>query len=1494
MFKRFFTRFTLAVALLMQVSFPAHTAGFDPVGQDIDIFLANPSFTASRPNILILLDNTANWSSAFENEKAALIATFGLLDASFNVGLMMFTETGGGNTGTDGGYVRFAVRQMTDPNKAALNSIISGLDVMADKSNGAKYSLLMAEAYRYYAGIQADAGKNKAKADYTGNTTYLNSDVANTKNALSAIGATNYNSPIVESCQKNFIILISNGAAGDNASDLGRVQTLLSTISGASSPAVIPISPSGEQNLWVDELAKFMAENDCNATVAGAQKVITYTVDVDPKTTGQNPGHTAMLESAATNGKGSYFAVSSGNGGAQIKDALGKIFNEVQAVNSAFVSATLPVSVNVRGTNINQVYIGLFRPDSDKKPRWAGNMKLYKLALNASNGNLFTADANGVDIFSSTTGFVKNSASSFWTTGSTFWSFKGPSYAPTDIGKQSDLPDGDIVEKGGAAQLLRSTYATSQTARKVYTCATPCVAGALTNFDTANTAITSTSLGTYPTQAVTSLSSSGTTATATVPAHGFVNGNTVTISQATPDGYNGDFVIAGVTTDTFTYTLSAAASAGGGTLATLNKVAGHGLVTGDLITITGASPAEYNVTDLPLTKVSASNATFALPSAASSSATLGTITIKKPVAALVQIGNTVTANVPAHSYPVGQSFTISGALPASANGTFIVTSVAAGNDSFKYTNPTAVSATALTAYAIISSHPFVDGSSVTIAGATPAAFNGTFVVTKIDADTIGYTLASAQTGNATGAITASYNSVLTVTALSRANPNGNSAAAILGRKTATATTSAAHGLAVNGSVTIAGATPSQFNGTFTVASVPSATTFTYVTATEAGSVTATGTITATRASTSAVITLGTYAGATGSIKSATTFSGGTVTVQSIATGLIRAGRKADADSTARDNLINWVRGTDNAENENGVGLTDARSSIHGDVLHSKPQVVNYNRDGTDNDVYVFYGSNDGVFRAVKGGFDTTTGGTENWSFVAPEFYGRLKRLRDNSPLLAVDAPKDYFFDGPIAVYTYDANGDGKLKAADGDKVYIYLSMRRGGRYIYALDVSDPDAPKFMWRRGCPNLDNDTGCDAGFLRIGQTWAEPQVGFVRAFPSTPMLFVAGGYDSKAEDIQPCLVTLNDSDEVRAKLGGVPVFTSAGTCTTSDNTVTTISRSKGNRIFVINALTGALVWRAGNNASTISGVVSADISGMKYSIAADLFVLNRDGDNSRTITAGAKENIGRGFVDRFYAADTGGNIWRADIDPTALADWTVRKLASVSGSALNEKRKFLYKIDAIAGKDSIGPFDAIVIGSGDREHPFDATVTNEVYMFKDRIQDIPALNATAPSTITVSDLYDATANDIQQASASTQATAAAALDAAKGWRVTLAAGEKVTTNVVTVAGESFFNTNQPAPSASVEDGTCESNLGIARLYNISFADATAVRDLNSTTTLTKEDRSQIKAGGGFAPPPVQVVVSIDGKLKEAVVTFPVPTTVTGPSRDARLRTYWKRKLD
>ena len=65
------------------------------LAEDIELYSTKIDTPAERPNVLILLDNTANWSQSFDGstkfaaEKAALSATFLSLDDRFNVGMMM-------------------------------------------------------------------------------------------------------------------------------------------------------------------------------------------------------------------------------------------------------------------------------------------------------------------------------------------------------------------------------------------------------------------------------------------------------------------------------------------------------------------------------------------------------------------------------------------------------------------------------------------------------------------------------------------------------------------------------------------------------------------------------------------------------------------------------------------------------------------------------------------------------------------------------------------------------------------------------------------------------------------------------------------------------------------------------------------------------------------------------------------------------------------------------------------------------------------------------------------------------------------------------------------------------------------------------------------------------------------------------------------------------------------------------------------------------------
>jgi type IV pilus assembly protein PilY1 len=459
------------------------------MAEDIDLFVSNPPSGAEAPNVLIVLDTTANWSQAYANEKSALASVIaGMPENAFRVGLMMFTETGGGNSGNDGAYVRAAIRGMSAPNKLTYQGLVSSLDRTGDAGNGAKLAKGMEEAYLYFSAGVPHAGNNKVKTDYTGNasgTAASNAVYALAGNALSAKAATQYTNPIVTGCAKNFIIYISNGPATDNSSDRTQASGALAALGGSTT--AIPISPSGLQDNPADEWSRFMKKS--------ALGITTYTVEIDRNTTGQGPNMTALLQSVARVSSGKYFSVSSD--ASQITNALNSILSEIQSVNSVFASVSLPVSVNTQGTYLNQVFVGMFRPDADGLPRWMGNLKQYKLGLvdsGGSNLDLRLLDANDNSAINASTGFIAECARSFWTpsTVDNYWGFapRGECLTVPDSGN-SNYPDGNIVEKGAQAYRLRS-----DATRTIKTCsATFASCTTLTDFNDGNAAVTQALLG---------------------------------------------------------------------------------------------------------------------------------------------------------------------------------------------------------------------------------------------------------------------------------------------------------------------------------------------------------------------------------------------------------------------------------------------------------------------------------------------------------------------------------------------------------------------------------------------------------------------------------------------------------------------------------------------------------------------------------------------------------------------------------------------------------------------------------------------------------------------------------------------------------------------------------------------------------------------------------------------------------------------------------------
>lgn len=1695
------TAFLLGV-LLSPMLFAQST--FDPVHEDTDIFLVNPNISAQRPNILIVLDTTANWSSAYENEKAALVSVVNSLTDSYNVGLMQFT--GGSIEGT---YIRYAIRRMTAANKTALATMVGNLtnapatNGSGDKTNNAVPGQSMSEAYAYFRGntsptIVRSSGF-EVRTDYTGNTnSSLIQTLGNNAFSTSPSSSSRYNSPVSDACQKNYIIYISNGPGSNQTGETSGAKNDLAAARAVSAASLtsLPLSPNGFQTQsWMDEWSDYLANTGFTVEIDGVDETAyasTYVLEVDPKTTGQAPDWTALLRNASEGvGKGKYFSASSGNSGAAIVEALNLIFNEIQAVNSVFASTTLPVSVNVRGTNLNQVYIGMFRPDAKKAPRWYGNLKMYKLKLDG-NHELYLADANENAAENPSTGFITGTARSHWTTNSSFWGYR--SAEENGSGGASDNPDGDLVEKGAVAQRLRTNYAASQSTRKLYTCTTGCNACTIggsgtektcssgsalsaTPFDTTNTEITPASLGlgvkdvspltakqtqtitaltdrrpasiatlTFGSQSISSFSNGGTTRTitslstsvtkaitalsaasarsatisavsvaetstgsggsavwtskftvTTSAAHDFSAGSTVTIAGNTASGgsaINGSHTIASVpSTTTFTFTMAGrnlkkgndgTASTSVNTTSARATVASHGYVNGQSVEILGAAPVAFNGT-YNVTVIDANTFTYIMGSAQGAAATLGSAKADT---------TTATATALAHGFSIGNSVIVGGANPEGYNGTVTITGVPS-TDTFTYTVASRLSAnTSLSVVATkgattsvtvttTTNHGYFTGNLITISGADNCYNIAGTSITVLSLSTFRYTTAQPCAANTTtaanAALTAAGSQYLVVEQRNHGFTNGDavtvegsgtpyalgdysgtsygptspvflfsnfgitpastpniafycaygteadclvlwqvvSPATLISNNSYTVrsttthrayATVPGHGYSTGDSITIAGATQAEYNGTNTI-TVLDADNFYYSLATAPGPATTTSSLTASKNSTTAVATsvahgytTGTTVAISGASPSAfngsfvvtvvdvNTFTYTLASAQGNASGTIVAA-SGSGSSSERDAIVNWVRGQDNAispggENNDG-SMTDCRASVHSDVLHSRPAVINYNRYGGDNDVYVFYGANDGVFRAIKGGMtndgtDPTSlnPGDEAWGFVPSDNFNQLKRLRNNSPKISSSFKKPYFMDGPIGVYNLDGNNDGKIDATDpddGDINYLYIGARRGGRYLYSLDATNPAAPKFRWK-----IDNTV---SGFSELGYTWSRPVL--VRGINAhiNPVLIFGGGYDPAVEDVENCTITSATSASVTYFSGAIAYTTNSTGCTKEDGTAitaastpsATVNRTMGRALYVLDAVTGELVWWAGPPGSG----ASLEVTGMNFAMPSDPIVIR---------------NESGGATNRAYIGDTGGNLWRFDFGDADPSNWTVTKLASLADlTTKSGRRKFLYPPDVVADAG----FYAILIGSGDREHPFDYSVTNRFYMLKDKGNDFGPLTGTdavSHPTLIESALFDATSNCLQECTGSDLLTAQTSFYAAEGWYITLGLGEKNIGNAVALNKVVFFNTNQPSTASG---SNCESNLGTARQYKVAVADGTAPKDINSDGTINAADRSKIHAGGGYLPSPVHVVVQVEnaeGVLEtiEGVISGTEVDQPPGTTLNARTRQYWYKEVD
>ncbi len=325
-----------------------------------------------------------------------------------NVGLMRYSNNTTGGCGTtataEGGMVLQPVGPVA-ANAAATKTLIDAIN--ADGCT--PLSETMYEAYLYLSGGRVGYGLNSHTVP--GAAGLLPSVLSSRQAGNTGV----YQSPLQTSCQKNFIVLLTDGLPTADTSADTAIQGLI----GGS------CTGTGDGRC-LEEVAKYMYEHDMRPSLTGMQNVTTYTIGFGPEVTGS----TALRNTAAGAGGVFYEATDT----ASLSTVLTQIVRTILDFNTSFTAPAVSVNAFNRTQNLNDLYVTVFKPSETYA--WAGNIKKYHLD---PDGTIL--DAAGAPAVEITTGFFRSTAQSYWTTG----------------------VDGDSVRLGGAADEL-PTPAT----RKIY------------------------------------------------------------------------------------------------------------------------------------------------------------------------------------------------------------------------------------------------------------------------------------------------------------------------------------------------------------------------------------------------------------------------------------------------------------------------------------------------------------------------------------------------------------------------------------------------------------------------------------------------------------------------------------------------------------------------------------------------------------------------------------------------------------------------------------------------------------------------------------------------------------------------------------------------------------------------------------------------------------------------------------------------------------------
>jgi len=207
-------------------------------------------------------------------------------------------------------------------------------------------------------------------------------------------------SPVQYSCQKNFVIILTDGeptmdrfttvTPTNTAAGFADFKTKLigdynpdntNPEAGNEEPACFLAGPGFDYRCgdYLDDIAKFMHDKDFRPDMTGSQTLDIYTVGF---TTGTNTTADYLLRKTASVGGGTAY---SSNDPDALADSIVSSVADIVQKSQAFTAATVPATRTAAGGNF---YTSLFVP-YEGIPYWEGHLKSFQLA---ANGDILDKD----------------------------------------------------------------------------------------------------------------------------------------------------------------------------------------------------------------------------------------------------------------------------------------------------------------------------------------------------------------------------------------------------------------------------------------------------------------------------------------------------------------------------------------------------------------------------------------------------------------------------------------------------------------------------------------------------------------------------------------------------------------------------------------------------------------------------------------------------------------------------------------------------------------------------------------------------------------------------------------------------------------------------------------------------------------------------------------------------------------------------------------------